>query len=191
MTLWSTFLPHFTQNLSKDEKISLIEKGNISSDEEVCSPSNSFFANTVFNLNIPAIEHSHSNLQNTDLILGTVNSYEKLPSIEKIKNRSCNLMLSFRKTDSNEVGKIIDNLDIKKACQHCNILTKIIKLNEHIITPFVSENFNSCVDKGEFPDDLRHANIVPFYKKKSKTNKTNYMPVKILSNFSKLYEKLM
>ena len=112
MTLWSTFLPHFTQNLSKDEKISLIEKGNISSGEEICSPSNNFFANTVFNLNIPAIEHSHSNLQNTDLILGTVNSYEKLPSTEKIKNRSCNLMFSFRKTDSNEVSKIIDNLDI-------------------------------------------------------------------------------
>ena len=98
--------------------------------------------------------------------------------------------VQFQKTDSNEVSKIIDNLDIKKACQHCDILTKIIKLNKHIIAPFISENFNSCVDKGEFPNDLRHADIVPFYKKKSKTNK-NYMSVKILSNFFKLYEKLI
>ena len=34
---------------------------------------------SVSNLNIPAIEHSHLNLQNISPVLATVNSYEKHP----------------------------------------------------------------------------------------------------------------
>ena len=81
------------------------------------------------NLNIPAIEQSHSNLQNTNPILATVNSYGKHLSIERINNRSCNSTFSF-KANSNKVSKIIDNLNIKKACQSSDIPTKIIKLDE-------------------------------------------------------------
>ena len=66
-----------------------------------------------------------------------------------------------------------------------------MQLNKDIIAPFISENFNYCIDRGEFLNDLKHADIVLVHKKKSKTNKPNYMPLSILSNFSKLYEKLM
>ena len=110
-TFWTTIPLRYTK-LSKSEK-----KGNvISCDEEICSAFNDFFENTLSNLNIPAIEHSHLNLQNTDPILTTVNSYEKHPIIERIKNISCNLMFSFTKPNSNEVIKIIDNLNIRKVC---------------------------------------------------------------------------
>ena len=53
----------------------------------------------------------------------------------------------------------------------------------------MSENFSSCVDKGEFPNSLKHTDIVPVHKEKSKIGKTNYMPVRVLSNLFKLYEK--
>ena len=100
------------------------------------------------NLNIPAIDHSHSNLQNIDPILATVNSYDKHPGIE-IKNRSCNSTFSFRKDNPNKVNKIIDSLNIKKKnCQNSDIRTKIIKPNKHIIAALISENFNSCIDNG-------------------------------------------
>ena len=65
----------------------------------------------MFTLNIPATEHS--NLQNANPILAIVNSCDKYPSIERIKIRSCNLTFSLRKNSSNEVSKIIDNLNIK------------------------------------------------------------------------------
>ena len=64
------------------------------------------------NLNIPAIEHSHSNLQNIDPINYPNYSYFKHPRTEKIKISSCNSTFSFRKTNSNEVSKIIDNMNI-------------------------------------------------------------------------------
>ena len=42
-------------------------------------------ANTVANLSIPIVEHSLSYLQDTNPILTIVNSYDKYPSIERIK----------------------------------------------------------------------------------------------------------
>ena len=55
----------------------------------------------------------------------------------------------------------------------------------------IYKHFNCCIDKGEFPNDLKHADIVPIYKKNNKCEKENYRPVSILSNLSKIYEKLM
>ena len=72
-----------------------------------------------------------------------------------------------------------------------DIPTKMIKLNKDIIAPFISKNFNFCVDKVEFLNHLKHMDIVPVHKKKSKIDKTNYYPVRILLNLSKLLEKLM
>ena len=53
------------------------------------------------------------------------------------------------------------------------------------------KHFNCCIDKGKFPNDLKHADIVPIYKKNNKCEKENYRPVSIISNPSKIYEKLM
>ena len=59
---------------------------------------------------------------------------------------------------------MIDNLKTKKVCQNKDILAKVIKLNKDIAAPFISENVNSCIEKGEFHNDLKHADIVPMYK---------------------------
>ena len=69
-------------------------------------------------------------------------------------------------------------------------LTKIIKLNSNIFSNLIHKHFNYCVDKGEFSNYLKHADIVPVYKK-NKCEKENDGPVSILSNLSKIYEKLM
>ena len=47
------------------------------------------------------------------------------------------------------------------------------------------------LDKGTFPDSLKTANITPVFKKDSRTDKTNYRPVSVLPNLSKIYERLI
>ena len=102
----------------------------------------------------------------------------------------------------NKVKKIIDNLNINKACQICDSPPKIIKISKdcsiishwlHIllIARCIYETVSYCIDKVEFPNYLKYAAIVPMHKKKAKTNKVNDKPVSIPSTFSKLYEKLM
>ena len=44
---------------------------------------------------------------------------------------------------------------------------------------------------GIFPECLKTAEVIPTYKKDKPTEKTNYRPISILSNISKIYERLM
>ena len=42
-----------------------------------------------------------------------------------------------------------------------------------------------------FPDSLKQADVTPVYKKDSRNEKENYIPVSILPNLSKIYERCM
>ena len=47
------------------------------------------------------------------------------------------------------------------------------------------------MNKGVFPDELKHADVKPIYKKESRNEKENYRPVRILPNLSKIFERCM
>ena len=100
-------------------------------------------------------------------------------------------MFSIRKTTQEEVSKVIQDLNTTKICQTSVAPTKIIKLNSDILSNLIYKYFNYCIDKGEFRNDLKHAGIFPVYKKNNECEKGNYRPISILSNLSKIYEKLM
>ena len=63
-------------------------------------------------------------------------------------------------------------------------------MNKDIFAGFIAKDFHNCVDKSVFPDDLKHVQA-PIHKKKDKSDTTNYRPVSILPNISKIYEKLI
>ena len=73
-------------------------------------------------------------------------------------------MFSFRKATQEEVSKIIRDLNAKKSCQTGYTPTKIIKLTSDFPN-LIYKHFNYCIGKGEFPNELKHADIVPIYKK--------------------------
>ena len=54
----------------------------------------------------------------------------------------------------------------------------------------MKDHFNYCIAYGKFPDELKHADIIPI-QKRMKFDKTNYAPLSILTNISKVYEKWM
>ena len=109
----------------------------------------------------------------------------------KISTEVSDSVRNFKKTSSTEVEKVINNLSIVKACQKDDIPTKVIKINKDIFAGFIAKNFSNCVDEGVFPDDLKHADVTPIHKKKNKSDKTNYRPVSILPNTSKICKKLI
>ena len=61
----------------------------------------------------------------------------------------------------------------------------------HIYSQVLTNIFNNCVKSGNFPDILKYADTTPVIKKGDTTNKTNYRPICTLSNFSKVFEKLI
>ena len=188
---WQTVVPLFTKKASKGEKIILNEaEKHISDDKQISTLFNNFFSNVVSDLKIP----NYCNYfppKNTASLSTTIETFEKCLSILKIKKRKLDSVFSFRTTTQEEASKVIRDLNTKKSCQTSDIPTKIIKLNSDIFSNLIYKHFNYCIDKCEFPNDLKHADIVPVYKQNNKCEKENYGPVSILSNLSKIYEKLM
>ena len=110
---------------------------------------------------------------------------KELHNVIMKRSRYRNKFLKDKSQTSRENYKIQRNL-CKKLTP-----TKIIKLNCDIFSNLIYKHFNCCIDKGEFPNDLKHADIVPIYKKNNNCKKENCRPVSVLSNLSKIYEKLM
>ena len=124
-------------------------------------------------------------------ILSVFNAFKKHQSIKNIKSKKLNSTFSFENTYTDVVMKVINNLNVAKTCQVNDIPTKVIKINKDIFANFITDHFNYCIANGEFPDELKHADVIPVHKKNEKCNKTNYRPVSILTNISKIYEKLL
>ena len=59
-----------------------------------------------------------------------------------------------------------------------------------ICTP-LSKIFNILVPSGTHPEKLKHAKVVPTFKKGSRLLISNYRPISLLSNLNKIFEKLM
>ena len=64
-------------------------------------------------------------------------------------------------------------------------------MNKGIFANFITDHFNYCIAYGESPDELKHADVIPIHKKNKKYDKANYRPVSVLTNISKIYEKLL
>jgi hypothetical protein len=98
--------------------------------------------------------------------------------------------LFFRATDTEELSRII--LDLKdSSCGYDEISAKMIKntfLN--FLTPLV-HIINLSLTQGVFPQELKLAKVVPMFKSGDARLVKNYRPVSLLSNFSKIFERII
>ena len=190
---WKTIRPFFTEKASKGDQIILNDSEKIISlDEELCETFNGYFKNIVTELEIQTV--SNLNIKQPvcfSSIAPILKEFESHPSISNIKNKQISSEFSFRKVSEDEVQRVIYDLDTTKGCQNSDIPTKIIKNNGDIYAHYFCIYFNESIETGIFPDELKNADIIPVYKKKDKCLKENYRPVSILSNISKIFEKLI
>ena len=97
----------------------------------------------------------------------------------------------FGPTTLAEVVKLIRSLQIHKAAGPDGITSYIIKKTETVLAPVLVKLFNKCLVQGTFPDSLKIAKIVPLHKGGAKEQPTNYRPISLLPQFSKLLEKII
>ena len=89
-----------------------------------------------------------------------------------------------------EVEKIIDGLDTKKATGINSIPNIILKSFKPFFSVCLSRLVNLCFEVGVFPDILKTAKITLLHKKDSKLDVINYIPISLLTVFSKIFEKV-
>ena len=125
------------------------------------------------NLNIPNINNYITAKENAKKYPQQIKYFETHPCITTITKQCLSSSFNVQKTNANEVMNIINQLNTAKTCQNVDTPTKIIKLNKDIFAKLISNNFNPCIDEGEFPYELKHANVIPVHKKKGKCAKEN------------------
>ena len=56
---------------------------------------------------------------------------------------------------------------------------------------FIHKSTNHCITEGNFIADFKEAEVCLLYKNDGRANKSNYRPISILSNVSKIYERCL
>ena len=97
----------------------------------------------------------------------------------------------MRPVSSLEIEKLINNLPNKKSSGYDNLSNVLLKqIKNSIIYPLTIISNHSITD-GEFPHDMKAADVLPLYKSKEKHMVTNYRPISLLITISKILEKLV
>ena len=91
----------------------------------------------------------------------------------------------------NEASSVIDSRNNKKALRVNDVETKLIKFAKTIISPILSNLFKACITEGLYPTCLKVAEVIPIYKRGDTSNASNYRPISLLSQFDKIFEKLL
>jgi hypothetical protein len=90
-----------------------------------------------------------------------------------------------------QVTKTIQNLKPKTSRGKDNLSNKLLQQIKNEISECLTIIINQCFSKGIFPNSLKIAKVIPFYKKNQNYLFDNYRPVSILPSISKVFEKIM
>ena len=170
---WSAVKPLFSDKGRAMNTIALYEKGKIIRNyKRVSEVRNKYFTNLT------------KSLKPKKCISRT--------AIKKInQNYPKTETFSFREICETETLEIIKSLPKNKATVFKDIPMRIIKDAAHVYSHRLTIIFNNCIKNSKFPDILKYADITPVFKKGDTTDKSNYRPISTLSNFSKIFVKLI
>ena len=108
---------------------------------------------------------------------------------EYLKNKNSSIFLSPSTPD--EVYKLILQTDTTKYIGPNSIPPKTLKLLAQTISKPISKLVSLSFSTGTFPESMKISEVISIHKKDLKLQCNNYRPTSLLSNISKIYEKLM
>lgn len=119
--------------------------------------------------------------------------------VSKINNQNINIRescsvehnLFLNPVNTSEINKHINNLKNTSSCGRDRISVRLIKVcYEYVNRPMV-HIINTIFESGIVPDHFKESIVSPVYKSGNRTEKTNYRPISVVNNFSKIFEKAL
>ena len=102
------------------------------------------------------------------------------------------LMRCFlKKSNRRDILDIINSFKDDTASGLDKVSVKMLKcISKFVVDPLVYI-YNLSIEQSIFPDTLKIADVKPLFKNGDKSIMSNYRPISMLSNFSKLFEKII
>ena len=120
---------------------------------------------------------------------------EKNPKTDKTFNDFLNFhnenSFFITPTDPEELQDLINLMELHKAVGPSGIQNRILKDFKNQLSIPLSQLINLSFNKGVFPSSLKLARVIPIHKKGHTQDSNNYRPISLLSNLSKMIEKLI
>ena len=191
-TFWKQVKPFFSDKTPRNSKILLSEGNEIISNPATCAEIfNNFFSDAVDDSEIDRSLHIDCTVNSDDPVEKAIGMFNNHLSILRINQEGYSRnSFNFDPISESSIYYIISNIDSAKAYQKDNIPPQILKDNVDICSYVLFSDVNKCMYNGVFPNNLKHADITPTFKKTERLHKNNYRPVSILPTLSKVYEKL-
>ena len=111
-----------------------------------------------------------------------------IPNFHTFLNQPENSSVYLADTHNDEIEKIVREFENGKASDVPIIL---VKRSIRIISPILTELYNTCIAEGVFPIEFKSGKITPVYKKGNAELLENYRPVSTLPIFGKIFEKII
>ena len=121
-----------------------------------------------------------------DNISDPVTSEEYTDNI--IERNPCSMFLTA--VEESEIIDIVDNCSNKMSTDCNDLDMKLVKKIIGGISKPLTHICNLSFQTGKFPNSMKTAKVIPLFKAGDRHNFTNYRPVSLLPQFSKILEKL-
>ena len=90
-----------------------------------------------------------------------------------------------------EVEDAIDNSKNKYSLDSFDINYVLLKTFNRVASPVLTKLFNMCFDSEIFPNCLKIAKVVPFFKEGCQNDPGNFRPISLLPVVGKLLERII
>lgn len=114
-----------------------------------------------------------------------------LPETPPLNRYSSRQSMFFRPTDEGEVINLINSLKSNKAPGIDGIKSETLKEIRNEIASPLTHLINKVLIEGHFPSIFKEGVVQPLFKKGCKKSPGNYRPISLISNLSKILEKVI
>lgn len=106
-----------------------------------------------------------------------------------MKNKA-NKTLYLSPVSENDIIDVVNKFKNKRSKDSENLNMVLIKKLIHLLVVPLAHIFNQSLNEGIFPDKMKLAKVIPIFKSGSIENVEDYRPISLLSQFSKILEKV-
>jgi hypothetical protein len=148
---------------------------------------------------IPSIQHNQENITKPEEKADVFNTFfasqctaplNQSFNQEHIVPKVSSIMHTFTISE-HETQSTLRKLKTNKANGHDNMSNTILKNISWSITPSLTMLMNKSLELKQYPEEWKKAHVVPIHKKNSKHQIQSYRPISLLSNISKVMEKII